>query len=382
MVSGNNTSSGRRKREGSQSFNEFKRERLEEIRRQLSAQRRDGGDDHASNHQYRNRALERSQLKDEYYRRVVEEHALLKQQTEDESRYMGGDEERTHLVKGLDYVLLEKVRRNLSPRIREEKTVDEDIPESGHTDLGRYMKRTFLQHTHMHHRNYRDRLSNTYDLLCKGFKLKRDDVGTRIFYRFDLSMEPCANDVPPTVVSNDDSLTSTTMGDLRAQLSADLRKEIGDVLEWHRENRKKPKEERLAERPSKLGDTSDADSDDIFADAGEYHSDELNVNDVSKLTVNGHYFGDSGDSDDPDTYNAAVHLPTLGRRERREKLVDAYDECYPMAADSDSDDDVKGGRKKQKSDRSDWRKIEQLVSDKNTIPMEQLEQASISKKAK
>nr|BAN66135.1 hypothetical protein [Babesia bovis] len=116
MVSGNNTSSGRRKREGSQSFNELKRERLEEIRRQLSAQRRDGGDDHASNHQYRNRALERSQLKDEYYRRVVEEHALLKQQTEDESRYMGGDEERTHLVKGLDYVLLEKVRRNLSPR--------------------------------------------------------------------------------------------------------------------------------------------------------------------------------------------------------------------------------------------------------------------------
>ncbi|GFE53042.1 RED family protein, putative [Babesia ovis] len=381
MATGGRVLGGRRKNDGSQSYHIYKHDRSDARKRHATAHRRDDVGDHEPEREYRNRALERSQLKDEYYRKVVEEHALLKTQTEEESRYMGGDEEHTHLVKGLDYVLLEKVRRSLVPKVTTESK-EQDIQEVGHTELGSYIQKTFLYHTHMHHRHFRDRLFKTYDLLCKGYKLKRNVVGTRTFYNFNLRMEPCSNDVPPTIVSNEDIVTSSTNAELRGYLEPEIRKEITEAFEWHHENRKKPKEKRLPVRPRKGADGgSGDDSDDIFADAGEYRSDELNTADIAKLNENEKYFGDSDDEDNADEgYAGGVRLPTFSRRERRATVTDGYDECYPMAADVDSDDDMNHVNKKVKNDRSEWRKIEKLVADKNTLSMDQLEQISTSKK--
>ena len=42
----------------------------------------------------------------------------------DESKYLGGDMQHTHLVKGLDYALLDKVRVEMSKKGQEEDEID------------------------------------------------------------------------------------------------------------------------------------------------------------------------------------------------------------------------------------------------------------------
>ncbi|CDR97207.1 hypothetical protein, conserved [Babesia bigemina] len=373
MAQGGQDSAGRRAKDSHRSKHKSKHDATDSRRRHQAARRRPEEPERTTEGNYRDRAFERSQLKDEYYKKIVEEHALLKAQTEEESRYMGGDEEHTHLVKGLDYVLLEKVRKSLAPKVAAERAAEAAAAaageEIGHSDLGRYIYRTFIYHTHMHHRQFHQRLSKTYSLVCQGYKFKRKDADTQTFYTLDLSMEPSANDVPSTVVSKGDPEKAP---------------EIAEALQWHQENRKKPKEERLHARPLKPahGGSGD-DSDDIFADAGEYRSNELNTDEVTRLKPDEKYFADESDDEGAnETYQGPSRLQVLGRRKRTAAVADGYDECYPCAADVDSDDETGGKGKKSRGNRAEWRKIEKIIADKAAIPMEQLEKISAAQKQK
>merc|ERR1711920_805817 len=63
--------------------------------------------------EYRDRAKERQEGKGEYERIAVE----FENQADidrDQSKYLGGDLEHTHLVKGLDFALLSKVRGEIN----------------------------------------------------------------------------------------------------------------------------------------------------------------------------------------------------------------------------------------------------------------------------
>ena len=44
-----------------------------------------------------------------------------------ESKYLGGDMEHTHLVKGLDFALLQKVRSEIATRENEEEDEEEEV---------------------------------------------------------------------------------------------------------------------------------------------------------------------------------------------------------------------------------------------------------------
>lgn len=80
-------------------------------------------------------------------------------------------------------------------------------------------------------------------------------------------------------------------------------------------------------------------------------------------------------------YQGPTHLKALVRPRRTHAPDDGYDECYPCAGDVDSDDDIKGAAKKSKGNRAEWRKIEKIITDKNTISMEKLEQMTVPKKS-
>ena len=67
--------------------------------------------------------------------RDISINAELRKQAIQESKYLGGDMEHTHLVKGLDYALLQKVRSEISTREREKKTLLR--AEEGSSDLER-----------------------------------------------------------------------------------------------------------------------------------------------------------------------------------------------------------------------------------------------------
>ncbi|KAJ1357585.1 hypothetical protein KIN20_015763, partial [Parelaphostrongylus tenuis] len=57
--------------------------------------------------------------------RAISDKANLRRQAIEESKYLGGDMEHTHLVKGLDYSLLNKVRSEINKSQAEADTVDE-----------------------------------------------------------------------------------------------------------------------------------------------------------------------------------------------------------------------------------------------------------------
>lgn len=73
----------------------------------------------ATNLSYRDRAEERRKgLNPDYERTAMSglptDEALNPTMSVEETKYLGGDLEHTHLVKGLDYALLQKVRQQLS----------------------------------------------------------------------------------------------------------------------------------------------------------------------------------------------------------------------------------------------------------------------------
>lgn len=62
-------------------------------------------------------------IADSIFRGVSATQAEKRQKIIEESKYLGGDMEHTHLVKGLDYALLDKVRAEINSK----ETQDEDL---------------------------------------------------------------------------------------------------------------------------------------------------------------------------------------------------------------------------------------------------------------
>ncbi|KFG46347.1 RED family protein N-terminal region protein, partial [Toxoplasma gondii GAB2-2007-GAL-DOM2] len=79
---------------------------------------------------YKDRAKERRKGKDELYQQVAEELQEMKERSIEESKYLGGDVEHTHLVKGLDFALLSKVRSELEKEaLKKEQSQQEEASE-------------------------------------------------------------------------------------------------------------------------------------------------------------------------------------------------------------------------------------------------------------
>ena len=80
-------------------------------------------------HKYRDRAKERLMGLNPDYAQVTEEltEEQYKKLDEEATKYLGGDMDRTHLVKGLDYALLSKVRD------QQEKELELKLERSVHT---------------------------------------------------------------------------------------------------------------------------------------------------------------------------------------------------------------------------------------------------------
>src|SRR5271163_923532 len=56
--------------------------------------------------------------------KIGEDYAERRKKVIQESKYLGGDMEHTHLVKGLDYALLEKVKAEITNKEEEEEQME------------------------------------------------------------------------------------------------------------------------------------------------------------------------------------------------------------------------------------------------------------------
>lgn len=319
---------------------------------------------------YRNRALERSKLQDEYYIRIEQEYQLLKKQTVEESRYMGGDEEHTHMVKGLDYALLRKVKSEIDRERSKIAIVGDGIeeqPRMGHTDLGLYIYKTFFYHTHLHNKNFKQRLDKTYEMILNGYTLKKKGDSFTKYYTYDLKLDQEDNDIPLTTVYNceRDSKAPEEAKETIVNSFKDpgVKRELYEALHWHAENRKRSKEHRLPFR-ERVEESGQGDDEDIFENVGEYKADEVNLED-GMMERSGKYFSDSDEVEEEPV------MPRLAVR--RKQAQDAYDECYPENAESDDEGIASKGGKRGKK-KSDWNKIEKIIAEKKVIPLEEFEE--------
>uniref|UniRef100_A0A0X3PLG3 Protein Red n=1 Tax=Schistocephalus solidus TaxID=70667 RepID=A0A0X3PLG3_SCHSO len=117
-------------------------------------------------------------------------HAERRREIIKESKYLGGDMEHTHLVKGLDYVLLQKVRMEIQSK---EQEADELLNSELQKPLDK--KDEGLQ--------FRTRLAaNVFEILFKKDLPERNEYFQpgRMAYRVDLEDELAEFDVPATVI--------------------------------------------------------------------------------------------------------------------------------------------------------------------------------------
>lgn len=178
-----------------------------------------------------------------------------------ESKFLGGDMEHTHLVKGLDYALLQKVRSEITSKEKEEeefekvlmKTKDKEGEEEIQfkTKLGKNIYRTVFK--------------NRYPERSELF------LPNRMAYVIDLEDEYAESDIPTTLIRSKadcptfESQTTLTTNDIvinkLTQILSYLRQGLHNKKGKKKEKGKTKEDEKT--RP-KIAD------DSIFGDIGEY----------------------------------------------------------------------------------------------------------------
>ncbi|CAA9990670.1 RED-like protein, putative [Plasmodium knowlesi strain H] len=235
---------------------------------------------------YRDRAEERRKgiVKDVKDASVLYDNA---NNTIDESKFMGGDTEHTHLVKGLDYLLLNKVRNKLIDKISSERKklkvnktdngpVANKIPTFSN-DESRHIFKYFFLYEHPHHVYFKRKIENIYGNIMNNMKFKNYNRNIySVNYKYNINMEVDKNDVPIRYIYKvEDVKVNYTY-----HLEASVLDEIDVCFKWHMENKKKKKNERLPKRPLtanffrqeqnyELGQGEDDDDVDIFKNDGD-----------------------------------------------------------------------------------------------------------------
>merc|ERR1719440_9387 len=124
---------------------------------------------------YRDRAAERKAGKEEYLRTAAEFDNSA-EVTLDDSKYLGGDLDHTHLVKGLDFALLNKVRGEINKQTKAQEVQDQRVKKSTkkrtfETLLAKQVWHTVVDTLHPHHATFEKRIENMSKAISLGQRI-------------------------------------------------------------------------------------------------------------------------------------------------------------------------------------------------------------------
>jgi len=165
---------------------------------------------------YRDRAKERRELKGEY-ETIAAEWENHGEVTVDQSKYLGGDFDHTHLVKGLDYALLTKVRTEMTKLSKADQLQQMRVKQkqqrkqrSFETELGRRVWNTVVETLHPHHSTFRQRLDRMGKAISMGQRIRGAStvfLPGRMCYEFEISAsDNVRSDIPRIVyISKEDA---------------------------------------------------------------------------------------------------------------------------------------------------------------------------------
>lgn len=178
-----------------------------------------------------------------------------------ESKFLGGDMEHTHLVKGLDYALLQKVRSEISTKEKEDEELEETLTRHNKDEP---------QEEEIQFKTVMGR--NIYRQVFRPRAVERNDLflPNRMAYIIELDDEYAESDIPTTLIRskkdcpNFESSTTLTTNDI-------VINKLTQILSYLRQglhNRRGRKKGKGADKQA--GPTKAAADDAIFEDAGEY----------------------------------------------------------------------------------------------------------------
>ena len=169
-----------------------------------------------------------------------ENYAERRKQIIQESKYLGGDMEHTHLVKGLDYALLEKVRAEITSKEREE---EEELEKA----LTQKKEKEEDPEDQMQFKTKMGR--NVYRIIFKSKYPERNELflPSRMAYVVDLEDEFAESDVPTTLIRSKtdcpapESDTTLTTNDIVINKLTQI---LSYLRQGRRENKKMKKKEK------------------------------------------------------------------------------------------------------------------------------------------
>ncbi|XP_067014971.1 protein Red [Anabrus simplex] len=178
-----------------------------------------------------------------------------------ESKFLGGDMEHTHLVKGLDYALLQKVRSEIQAKEKEEKE-----------ELDKLVKTKKEKKDDEEEMQFKTKLGrNVYRVVFKMRAPEKNELFSpgRMAYVIDLDDELADSDIPTTLIRSRldvpslETTATLTTNDIVINKLAQI---LSYLRQGGRHNRKSKKKDkaRLDAKGGKLADES------IYGEIGDY----------------------------------------------------------------------------------------------------------------
>ncbi|KAK7602282.1 hypothetical protein V9T40_009723 [Parthenolecanium corni] len=255
-----------------------------------------------------------------------------------ESKFLGGDMEHTHLVKGLDYALLQKVRSEIQTKEMEQEEELEML--AAKPPKEKKKEETEIQ--------FKTRLGrNVYHEALDSKEVERNPLFApgRMAYVIELMDETLDTDIPTTLIRSKADVPSLEEKPTLTTNDIVINK-LAQILSYLRQGSKHSKKARRRERMQ-------ANDEPIFPEAGDYvPTTDKRSHEKSKKTSN--YFSDTKTGESSSAYReeAVSKQQSSSNESRAAGLLSrlaaeptGYAECYPgleemQDAIDDSDDEV------------------------------------------
>lgn len=271
-----------------------------------------------------------------------------------ESKFLGGDMEHTHLVKGLDYALLQKVRSEIVTKELEEEKVEEEEKEKEEEIIPEKTKSDELMTNSIMGRNICNLLG-----AWRSRKIERNELFApgRMAYVIDLADEENnESDIPTTLIRSKADVPISTEDTQTLTTNDIVINKLAQILSYLRQGgRGKKNKKRDRDKPLfKLDEKLDADKDiSIYDDVGDYKPSRRDRDNKSKAAhaeyekSGRNYFNE--DPKREEKVEGEIILPPPPKISAFISRITAepegYAECYPGLEEmndaiDDSDDEV------------------------------------------
>uniref|UniRef100_A0A665TPZ2 IK cytokine n=1 Tax=Echeneis naucrates TaxID=173247 RepID=A0A665TPZ2_ECHNA len=255
-----------------------------------------------------------------------------------ESKFLGGDMEHTHLVKGLDFALLQKVRAEITSKEKEEEDMMEKVQKEAKKDMEPEEKIEF-----------KTRLGrNIYRVVFRSGLVERNELFLpgRMAYVVDLDDEFTDTDIPTTLIRSKadcpsmEAQTTLTTNDI-------VISKLTQILSYLRQGTRHKKIKKKDK--GKLDDKRAPEADlSIFDDIGDYIPSTA-ASSKPPREKDRHRDKEEDGKSRRHNYFEKPRGDEHPRRDSKEQLGDffggsnSYAECYPATMDDlavDSDEEV------------------------------------------